>query len=202
MSRLPRSQLLAYAIVAVAVLVVGGPWLARGGGGEPQETPVVEPAGAERGPVSPRPKTAAVIVHVSGAVRRPGVYRLPASARVRDAVRRAGGPARRGDANAINLAALVQDGAQVLVPQRAPAAGAASAAAGGAEGAATASGPVNLNTATAEELETLEGVGPVTAADIIEYRTQNGGFRTVDDLDQVSGIGPKTMEALRDKVVV
>jgi competence protein ComEA len=162
---------------------------------------VERPAAASGGAPSPsvaEPSRAA-IVHVAGAVRRPGVYRLDAGARVRDAVRRAGGAAARGDVNAINLAALVQDGAQVVVPRRAPVS--AGAALPGPAGAAPAA-PVNLNSATAEELQTLDGVGPATAADILEYRTQNGGFRSVDDLDQVPGIGPKTMEALRDKVVV
>jgi competence protein ComEA len=157
-----------------------------------------QPAGGE--PSVSRPSHAA-IVHVAGAVRRPGVYRLAAGARARDAVRRAGGATAKGDANAINLAAVVQDGAQVLVPRRAAAAaGAVAVSPGGAPAAPAA--PVNLNSATAEELQTLDGVGPATAADIIDYRTQNGGFRSVDDLDQVPGIGPKTMEALRDKVVV
>lgn len=204
MAQLPRSQLVAYAVIAVAVLVLGGRWLSRGS--------AEEPSAPAYGPTSTAPATSgapevaepsgAAIVHVAGAVRRPGVYRLGAQARVKDAVARAGGATRHGDVNAINLAALVQDGSQVVVPRRVQAAAVAGAAAPAGADAAVPAAPVNLNSATAEELQTLDGVGPATAADIIEYRTQNGGFRSVDDLDQVPGIGPKTMEALRDKVVV
>lgn len=192
MAQLPRSQLAAYAVIVLAVLVLGGRWLARG-------QPVPPPASAvQKAAVRPaveQPSRSAV-VHVAGAVRRPGVYRLAAGARVRDALRRAGGATSRADANAINLAAPVQDGVQVVVPRR------AASVAAVASGAPAATAPVNLNTASAEELQTLDGVGPATAADILEYRSQQGGFRSVDDLDQVPGIGPKTMEALRDKVVV
>lgn len=196
MAHVPRSQLAAYAVIAVAVLVLGGRWLARGSGDEPAVA--AKPAGPAV--TQAAPKRSAVVVHVAGAVRHPGVYRLPGDARVRDAVRRAGGATGRGDPNGVNLAAPVQDGTQVLIPARAPPPGAPGAAT--SSGATAATAPVNLNTATLEELQTLDNVGPATAADIVEYRTQNGGFRTVDDLDQVPGIGPKTMEALRDKVAV
>lgn len=209
MAHVTRSQLAAYAVIAVAVLVLGGRWLARGTTqSAAPRAPAVEAAGPGGVPKAPdvEEPPRAVLVHVAGAVRRPGVYRVGAGARVRDAVRRAGGATRQGDANAVNLAALVQDGAQVVIPRRVAA---VVAGAGGlpATGAADPAGvvaapPVNLNAATPEELQTLDGVGPATAADIIEYRTQQGGFRSVDDLDQVPGIGPKTMEALRDKVVV
>lgn len=216
MDHLPRSQLVAYAVIAVAVLVLGGRWLARGQahptappGGPVLEAKALESGAGGEGEAAPGGGAPAVeepsrtaVVHVAGAVRRPGVYRLGVAARVRDAVRRAGGPTGRADVNAINLAALVQDGVQVVVPRRA-AAGAPVAAVGPAGVAAEApAAPVNLNSATAEELQTLDGVGPATAADILEYRTQQGGFRSVDDLDQVPGIGPKTMEALRDRVTV
>lgn len=191
MAQLPRSQLAAYAVIVLAVLVLGGRWLARGQPALPP--PAVQKAAAR--PAVEQPSRSAV-VHVAGAVRRPGVYRLAAGARVRDALRRAGGATSRADANAINLAAPVQDGLQVVVPRR------AASVAAVASGAPAATAPVNLNTASAEELQTLDGVGPATAADILGYRSQQGGFRSVDDLDQVPGIGPKTMEALRDKVVV
>jgi competence protein ComEA len=152
-----------------------------------------------------RSQNAAALVHVAGAVRRPGVYRLSAGARVKQAVERAGGARPGADVNAINLAAKVADGQQVVVPRRAPAAGAAAAAvaSGGASTGATGmapAAPVNLNTATPEQLDTLDGVGPATAQKIIAWRTEHGGFRSVEDLSQVPGIGPKRMEALRDKV--
>jgi competence protein ComEA len=211
MPHVPRSQLVAYAVIAVAVLALGGRWLAgRAGGGE-QAGAAALPAAAprERAPAggdvrlgsSPR----AAFVHVVGAVRRPGVYRLRGGARVQDALRRAGGATRRANVDAINLAAPVQDGAQIVVPRRGAAGAVASptGADGGSAGApAVPSAPVNLNTATEEQLETLDGVGPATAAKILDYRRAHGGFRSVDDLDEVSGIGPKRLAALRDKVTV
>ncbi|MCW2989673.1 MAG: ComEA family DNA-binding protein, partial [Solirubrobacterales bacterium] len=122
MSRPPRSQLVAYAVIAIAVLVLGGRWLAAGGGAAPApELPVSTAPSPEGAPAVEQPSRAAV-VHVAGAVRRPGVYKLAAGARVQDAVRRAGGATGKGDVNAINLAAPVQDGAQVVVPLRAAAA--------------------------------------------------------------------------------
>jgi competence protein ComEA len=130
-----------------------------------------------------------VVVHVAGAVRRPGVYRLPAGARVTDAVRRAGGFARGANENAINLAARLADGQQVVVP------GAGTTPAGSAAGAQT--GPVSLGTATVDELDQIEGIGPVTAQKIIEFRDQHGGLSSIDQLDEVDGIGPSTMETLR-----
>jgi len=135
-----------------------------------------------------------LVVHVVGAVRRPGLYRLPKDARVPDAVRRAGGATRRADLAQINLAAPMADGLQVVVPRRQPGGTAAPA------GNEAPAGPVHLNTATLEQLDTLPGVGPVTAQKILDYRTQNGGFASVDDLDAVPGIGPARLESLRDLV--
>jgi competence protein ComEA len=157
-------------------------------------------------------------VHVAGAVRRPGVYRLAPGARVDDALRRAGGPTARADTSAVNLAARLEDGRQILVPERAPAAagggarapgagspappaaGAGSPAAGGASAAAAP--PINLNTATLEQLDTLDGVGPGIAQRILAYREERGGFRRVDELGAVPGIGPKRLAALTPRVTV
>jgi len=132
------------------------------------------------------------------------VYRLSAGARVAAAVRRAGGATKRADLDALNLAARLTDGRQVLVPARAGAAtaGPAEAGAPGAEAgtAGAAQAPLNLNSATAEQLDALEGIGPGTAAKILEYRREHGGFGSVDELDAVPGIGPARLEALRDQV--
>ena len=137
---------------------------------------------------------ARVTVHVAGAVRRPGVYRLPARARVVDAVRRAGGARRRADLAALNLAAKLEDGRQVVVP----AARAAAAAAGtAAEGV-----PLDLNTATAEQLDELDGIGPGMAGTILKYREQHGGFGSIEELGQVPGIGEKRLASLREQVRV
>ncbi len=141
----------------------------------------------------------ALVVHVAGAVRRPGVYRLRAGARVADALERAGGARRRADLGAVNLAAELQDGRQVLVPVRPPGGGAATAAAAGG----TAPGvPLDLNTATVEQLDELDGIGPATAQQIVSYREEHGGFGSVEELDQVPGIGETRLAALREKVRV
>jgi competence protein ComEA len=141
---------------------------------------------------------------VAGAVRTPGVYRLRDGERVQDAVRRAGGPRAGADLNAINLAAKVADGQQVVVPRRGAAGAAALSGAGAGAGAgepgSAPQAPVSLNSATAEQLDTLDGVGPATASKILEYRRQHGGFRSIDDLGEIPGIGPKRLAALRGKV--
>jgi competence protein ComEA len=142
-----------------------------------------------------------VVVDVVGAVRRPGLYRLAQGDRVADAVARAGGATRKADLALVNLAALVSDGEQVVVPRRgAPvaAAGAPGGAASGTSGIPT--GPVHLNSATIEQLDALPGVGPVTAQKIIAYRQTHGAFTSVDELDAVSGIGPARLDQLRDLV--
>jgi len=132
-----------------------------------------------------------VLVHVAGAVKRPGVYRLRDGARVRDAMRAAGGARRGAFLEAVNLAARLVDGEQVVVPAR----GAAAALPG-------ASRPVtlHLNSATAEQLDALDGIGPAIAARIVDYRSAHGGFRTLDELGEVPGIGPARLEALREHV--
>jgi competence protein ComEA len=146
-----------------------------------------------------------VTVHVTGAVRRPGVYELDEGARVFEAVRKAGGAKPGADRQGLNLAAPVRDGQQVLVPERAPAAGGTTTPADGGGGGGAAAGgaagaPVDLNTATLEELQTLDGVGEATAEKILKLREERGGLGGVDDLDEVPGIGPKKLEALREQL--
>jgi competence protein ComEA len=136
-----------------------------------------------------------VYVHVAGAVRRPGLVRVPAGARVAEAVFRAGGPGRKADLTGVNLAARVEDGQQVVVP----AAGAAAGATGQA-GAPAASAGVkpSLGSATVEQLDEIDGIGPTLAERIVEYRTENGGFSSPDELQDVEGIGEKRLETLRE----
>jgi len=148
---------------------------------------------------SPSPSGVAVIVDVTGWVRSPGVFELPAGSRVIDAVKRAGGAKSKADLSSLNLAALLVDGSQILVPKTGastgvPATGASPGTVGGTL--------VNVNTAAESELETLTGVGPVLAAAILQYRTDHGPFTSVDQLEDVSGIGPATLEALRPQVTV
>jgi len=207
MPAVSRPQLAAYALAALVVVVLGVRFMqgqARGSAAPASAASASgsgSRSGAESGSGSvrlePRPPTVA-LVHVAGAVRSPGVYRLRDGERVQDAVRRAGGPRAGADLNALNLAAKVADGQQVVVPRRG-AAGAAPVATAGEPGAPPQA-PVSLNTATAEQLDTLDGVGPATASKILEYRRQHGGFRSIDDLGEIPGIGPKRLAALRGKV--
>ena len=138
-------------------------------------------------------------VHVTGAVRRPGVYRVPSWARLDAAIRRAGGATARADLQGVNLAAKVADGQQVIVPARVPGGG-VTAAEGGPRRPGCRAGPISLNTATAEQLDQLEGIGPTTAQKILDWRKEHGGFSSVEDLQQISGIGPKRFESLKEKV--
>jgi len=138
-----------------------------------------------------------LIVDVAGAVRKPGVYRFSQGARVIDAIARAGGTTRQAMVAAINRAATLSDGQQVVVPTLAPVSGASGGTSTTGGGAAMPDAPVSLGTATQAQLEEIDGIGPVTAQKILEFRDSQGGLGSVDELDQVSGIGPVTMESLR-----
>jgi competence protein ComEA len=148
---------------------------------------------------SPSRPAAVVVVDVAGAVRRPGLVRLPQGSRVADAIARAGGITRRAERTGVNLAAPVADGQQVLVPERGAVAGTASG--GGTTAGTGSAGPVSLSAATAEQLDALPGIGPSTAQKIIAYRTQHGAFHSVDELDAISGIGPAKLADLQGLVV-
>lgn len=146
------------------------------------------------------PKVRHVVVHVAGAVRRPGVYRVRAPGRLIDAVRRAGGLLPGADLTQINLAARLTDGRAIIVPGNADGGGAAAstpAGSGSGSGAPGAGIKLNLNTATAEQLDQLDGVGPAMAAAIIQQRTKLGGFTSLDQLDEVSGVGERRLASLR-----
>jgi competence protein ComEA len=183
---LSRSQLLVYGAIAVALLLVGARWVRAADGGGP-DGGVASAATEGPGESFQLDRSGDTVVHVAGAVDRPGVYRLPAGSRVTDAIERAGGPTADAAPDGINLAAPLADGQQVVVPVKAEA---------GASAGAT-DGPISLGTATVEELDTIEGIGPVTAQQIVDFRDQQGGVSSIDDLDEISGIGPVTMEALR-----
>ncbi len=194
-------SVLIYGAVLAAVLVAGSRWLNRGD---------AEPVGAKASaPVMiTDSRGGKVTIHVTGAVRRPGVYRLPSPARVDDAVRRAGGATAGADLSQVNLAAKLQDGRQIIVPLT-PAAAAAAVAAGSklppgspAVASSVPGVPLNLNTATVEQLDELDGIGPATAEKILEAREANGGFGSVEELGEVPGIGEKRLATLRDHVRV
>jgi competence protein ComEA len=206
--------------VSVTIVVGGAVWLLQA------PTPTTEAAlpiaqGSSPAVTLPPPSTvsssspgtavgsaaaALLVIHVAGAVASPGVYELNVSARVIDAVTAAGGPGADADLDGLNLAASLVDGERVYVPHigevdpaAVPSGG---AAVPGAPTDDTPAGPVNVNTATATELESLPGVGPATATAIVDERTRNGPFASVDDLERVPGIGPAKLAALRAQASV
>lgn len=169
--------------------------------------PVADGAGAPA--PSPGPPPAAggtggrIVVDVSGKVRRPGIHRLPSGARVADALRAAGGVRPGVDLDGLNRARVLVDGEQILVgvpPGTAAAGGTEGGGAGPTAAGGTATGPVSLNSATAEQLEALPGVGPVLAQHIVDYRAQHGGFRSVGELREVTGIGDRRFADLQSLV--
>lgn len=201
------------AVVAVCLAGAGGFWLlhspppttesrlpyaAAGSTVTPTSGPGAE---ASPLPVSGSPVAQGdVVVHVAGAVALPGVYHLGGDARVIDAVAAAGGLAADADSDALNLAALLRDGDRVFVPHMGLPVPAVVGPVGGSPG--ESSGPVNLNTATADELDALPGVGPSTAASIVAYRDQHGPFGSVEGLLDVRGIGPAKLDGMRGLVTV
>ena len=189
MITLTRTQLALVAVPLLALLAVAGSRLAGAGASEgPSAVPPLARVDAEASEGAPR-----LFVYVVGAVRRPGLFRLKEGARVADALGRAGGPTRGADLTAVNLAAPLADGQQVIVPRRGPSGAAAS-------GTPAPGAKVSLATATVEQLDELPGIGPVTAQKIVDWRTTHGPFRSVEDLDDVPGIGPARIEQLRDLV--
>jgi competence protein ComEA len=190
---LSRRRILVAAGCLALLLFLGSKLLAR-----PQTSVgLAPPAAAPTETTSAAPTV--VVVDIVGAVRRPGLYRLAQGARIADAVARAGGATAKADLALINLAAPLADGEQVIVPKRGTATLGAPAGAGSSAGAPSA-GPVHLSTATLEQLDTLPGIGPVTAQKILDYRQKHGAFTSVDELDAVPGIGPARLDQLKDLV--
>lgn len=227
--RSPLAERPVLAVVAVAALtatlVLGGAWAtrqlaawqARSSVAAEELLPIVEPvapppfadgaAPAQADAVGPddlrEDSMSEVLVHVAGAVRRPGVVSVATGGRVVDAVDAAGGPTADADLDRLNLAASMDDGERIHVPavgQPTPTIANPQHAVGDVD--AEGAGPVDLNVATGAALETLNGVGPATASAILDYRDRNGPFLAVDDLLNVPGIGPAKLEALRSQVIV
>jgi competence protein ComEA len=189
MPQISRGRALAYVAVLLVALTIAGRLAVR------SEAPAARSFGRASLKAEPTP-VRRLLVHVVGAVRKPGLYELGDGSRVDDAIRAAGGPRRRADLALVNLAAPVADGQQVVVPRR----GQATAGPGSVGSGAAPPQPVHLNTASLEELDSLPGVGPVTAQKILDYRTEHGAFASVDELDAVPGIGPARLAELKKLV--
>jgi competence protein ComEA len=191
---LGRGELIALTLVGLVITGGATLWYVRS---LPRPIQTIDVSGPVPGP-SPSP--AALYVHVAGWVKEPGVYEVSQGDRVIDAIERAGGPRRGADLDSLNLAALVVDGQQVLVPRITAAGGEAGGESPPPEAGGTQK--VNLNLATAEELESLPGIGEVLAQRIIEHREANGSFTAVEELLEVSGIGESRLGDIRDLVTV
>lgn len=186
MSALPvtRQQAIVLALLLTIAVLLAARW-----GGRETAAPLTARPAPLRPVAAARPK---IVVDVTGAVRKPGLYRFREGARAADAIERAGGPTRKAYLEAINLAATLVDGQQLLVPRRGPAAAMAAGAA--------PTGPISLSSASVEQLDTLPGIGPVTAQKIVDHRTAHGAFRSIEELDAVPGIGPARIEQLKGLV--
>ena len=194
-----KSMLVVYAAAVLAVALIGARYLKSVSAAPASSAPAAamsfgngsSATSSATGGGDAVSKFHALIVDVSGAVRRPGLVRLRDGDRVGDAVKAAGGPSRGADLDTVNLAAQLADGQQVLVPSR---------AAANAVGASGSTGPISLGAATAEQLDALDGIGPGLAAKIVAYRNEHGGFRSVDQLGDVPGIGEKRLDSLRSQL--
>ena len=193
MPGLSRRQIIAWSLAGLVVLAIGAGYLRSHLVATQRGAPTAVTIGI--GTKEERP--ARIKIHIVGAVARPGLYDADASARVADALQLAGGPTPTADLAQINLAAKIADGQQLIVPEK----GVASAASAGPS-ASSSKQPVNLNSATADQLMDLDGIGPKTAQKIIEYRDAHGGFKSVEELLEVPGIGPAKLEQIKGQVVL
>lgn len=191
--RLSTAHLRVAVSVAVAAGIVMTWWLMSGRPrtSEPQEVQLRAQSQHHDGAGS---KPSQVIVDVTGEVKRPGIVTLKSGSRVHEAIAKAGGPAEGADTAGINLARVLADGEQIVVGAT------GSTVPAGATGGGGAAARVSLNSATLEQLDTLPGIGPVTAQAIVDFRADRGGFRTVEDLLDVTGIGEQTLADIRDQV--
>ena len=190
MPTISRARALAYAAALLVLLTIAGRVALDRGEARPAASVGSVALDIEEEP--PR----MLVVHVAGAVNRPGLYELADGSRIDDAIAEAGGAKPKAALELVNLAAPVADGQQVLVPVR----GEPGVAAGAGSALPAPGGKVSLNSATIEQLDALPGIGPVTAQQIIDFRTANGGFGSIEELDAVPGIGPARLEQLRPLV--
>ena len=195
-----RQQMLVWGIVGLVILLIGANYLRSNISSSTEEDTAMATVEIKE---SSSTASSRLKIHVIGEVLRPGLYEAEPGGRVADALALAGGPTAAADLNQINLAAKLADGQQLLVPQKgaagvvqtAPGEGGSSAAAGSRQ-------PLNLNSATEAQLEELDGVGPKTAQKIVEYRTNAGGFKSIEELMEVPGIGPAKFDQLKGQVTI
>jgi competence protein ComEA len=178
-------------LVAAGLALFAATRLLGGGDAPPPAVRIDGTGSAAASPARRRDRAQDLYVHVAGAVRRPGLIRVPPGTRVASALEQAGGPTRRADLTLVNLAAKVQDGQQIVVSVR----GASPAGTGSPE---PPGAQLHLGTATAEQLDQVDGIGPTLAERIVEYRDAHGGLRSIDELAEVEGIGEKRLATLRD----
>lgn len=195
LSQLSRGELIGVVMLIGLTLAGAGLWYVRSLP-RPVEVRAEEPVASAS--VAPTATEAVVFVDVAGWVRRPGVYEFVEGARVIDAIEAAGGARPRAQLQSLNLAAPLVDGTQVLVPKE----GETPSAPAGVPGSSAAGSLINVNTASASELESLPGIGEVLAQRIVDHRTQNGPFTSVDQLMDVSGIGDAILGSIRELVTV
>jgi competence protein ComEA len=198
LAMLSRGELIG--LIAIVVVTLGGAalWYSRSLPRPVDVRRAAPAAGQSVAPTASPSPTAPLIVDVAGAVRKPGVYQLTEGQRVIDAIQAAGGPTPKASLEALNLAAPLTDGVQILVPTQAP----PGATVGGTAASGGPTQLINVNTASATDLEALPGIGEVIAQRIVDYRTQNGPFTSVDDLEDVSGIGEAILGDIHDLVTV
>lgn len=191
--RLSPAHVRAAVGIAVAAGILMTWWVLSGRPRTAEPAPVRLTSQADHG--DHPAESSVVVVDVTGKVKHPGIVTLKAGSRVHQAIAKAGGPADGADTSGINLARVLADGEQIVVGTPA-----APGAAGGSVGPGASGGRVSLSSATLEQLDTLPGIGPVTAQAIIDFRTEHGGFRRVEDLLDVTGIGDQTLADLKDLV--
>jgi competence protein ComEA len=189
-----RRQLLIWSVIGIVIILVGARYMLAQGGAV--ESPA---SGATAATVGLKEEVVATIkVHIVGAVAAPGLYDLEQGCRIADAVAVAGGPLPTADLARINLAAKLADGQQLVIPDASD-----PSVIQGSSGSGTVDdGPISLNSATADQLMELDGIGPKTAEKIINYREEQGGFSHVEELMDVPGIGPAKFEQIKDRVIV
>ncbi|SFJ10141.1 helix-hairpin-helix domain-containing protein [Thermoflavimicrobium dichotomicum] len=201
----PREKKLLIALVIVSVVAIGTLVFADNSDSKTKEktlqpySPLVTEKKESR---EAKSKTEKLVVDLKGAVQKPGIYEMQAPARVYQVVEKAGGANEQADLSQVNLAQMLTDGMVIYIPRKGEMVPVVGQASNGANESGTKSGKININTATIQDLEKLDGLGPSKAEAIVKYREEHGAFRSIDDLTKVPGIGEKTLQKFRDQITV